>query len=229
MGMWKKIWISLSMTLANWNEPHRNEMKRMNERTNEPNDLQWNHVKIENSSWQPTQQWFYFSYFAFWLKIENGERNAEHTTNGWKLKLVHTRRSTLYFQPVWQINFLLSFTVSFRLLNIMHGIVIERVSKRASERVCCVYALLSICCLRYHCRYWQISCTNYLTRRSKCHRFNHWNMIDYLFRFENWNLTFVSLLIALKKSIAMKLIILAFILTFFHSRWFLALAEHRFR
>lgn len=144
-----------------------NEMKRMNERTNEVNDLQWNHVKIENSSWQPTQQWFYFSYFAFWLKIANGERNAEHTTNGWKLKLIHTRRSTLYFQPVWQINFLLSFTVSFRLLNIMHGIVSERVSDRASERVRSVYALLSIYCLRYHCRYWQISCTNYLTRRNQ--------------------------------------------------------------
>lgn len=109
----------------------------MNERTNEVNDLQWNHVKIENSSWQPTQQWFYFSYFAFWLKIENGERNAEHTTNGWKLKLVHTRRSTLYFQPVWQINFLLSFTVSFRLLNIMHGIVSERPSKRTSMLCVC--------------------------------------------------------------------------------------------
>lgn len=188
MRMWyekKKIWISVA---ANWNDRDRNE-------------LQWNHVKIENSSWQPTQQSFYFRFFLhFDWKFKIGERI---TSLSWSWSWSGgggVDRHSIFNRFGKLISYCHSLSVLDYCILYMDGIGV------------CVWVLgwgfVSICCCDFASN--SIKLTN-IVLKSVNKTFQIPSAIELLIdRFttcfvENWNLTFVWLLIVVRtwiKSIA---------------------------
>lgn len=163
---WRKkhLWI----VSANGHEKDRTERRW--------NDFQWIHVKIENPSWQPTQQWFYLRILHFDWKIEIGERIAEWADAGSCSAWRQPDRHSIFNR----FGKLISYCHSLSVLDF-----ILRCTWRVSLSPCvcvCVLAhvclIVSICCVRFRCdtdKYRAQIIFN-KTLQMPCHRFNQIKM-----------------------------------------------------